>query len=160
MPPAKPRDFGIVGRPLGAVVPAAVVVRPVAVVLLVRLVVLLVVAYEVAQCESVMGGDEVDAGPGRRPRRPWISADPENREAKFGRWPSSPFQNLRTVSRYWSFHSAQPGGKLPTWYPSLPVSQGSAINLTADSAGSCAIASRKPACSVYSPLTRAKVVAR
>jgi len=70
---------------------------------------------------------------GRRPRRPWMSAEPENREAKTGRRPSSPFQNLRTVSRYWSFHSAQPGGKLPTWYPPAPGSQGSAISLTADS---------------------------
>ena len=27
----------------------------------------------------------------------------------------SPFQKLRTVSRNWSFHSAHPGGKPPTW---------------------------------------------
>jgi hypothetical protein len=79
-----------------------------------------------------MGGTKLMLAQGRRPQ-PWMSADPENREAKAGRWPSLPFQNLRTVSRYWSFHSAQPGGKLPTWYPPVPVS-GARIGLTADSA--------------------------
>src|SRR5262249_23617530 len=45
-------------------VPAVVVRRAVAIVLAVRLVVLLVVADEVVQRETVMRGDEVDAGPG------------------------------------------------------------------------------------------------
>ncbi len=54
----------VVGRALDAAVPAQVVVVAVAVALLVRLVVLVVVGPEVHQREAVMGGDEVDAGPG------------------------------------------------------------------------------------------------
>ncbi|MNN97931.1 hypothetical protein D3C81_2171960 [compost metagenome] len=51
---------------------------------------------------------------GRRPR--WLNISPEAvmRLAKSATWPSSPFQNARTVSRNLSFHSTQPGGKLPT----------------------------------------------
>ena len=55
---------GVVGRPLHAVVPRAVVVVAVAVLLAVRLVVLLVVRDEVGQGEAVVAGDEVDAGEG------------------------------------------------------------------------------------------------
>ena len=58
----------VVGRPLGAAVPGAVVVGPVAVVLAVRLVVLLVVGDEVVQREAVVRGDEVD----RRERPPAV----------------------------------------------------------------------------------------
>ena len=53
-------DLGVVGRPLDAAVPRAVVVGAVAVVLEVGLVVLLVVGDEVGEREAVVGGDEVD----------------------------------------------------------------------------------------------------
>ncbi len=53
-------DGGIVGRALGAAIPAEVVVAPVAVVLAVRLVVLAVVADQVGEGEPVVAGDEVD----------------------------------------------------------------------------------------------------
>src|SRR6266496_893988 len=56
--------LGVVGRPLGAAVPGAVVVAAVAVVLAVGLVVLLVVADQVVEGEAVVSGDEVDAGVG------------------------------------------------------------------------------------------------
>src|SRR5690606_6060266 len=59
---AKPDDLRIVRRPLDAAVPALVVVGAVAVLLAVGLVVLVVVADEVLQRETVMAGDEVDAG--------------------------------------------------------------------------------------------------
>ena len=55
-------DLGVVGLPLDAAVPGAVVVGAVLVVLEVGLVVLLVVGDEVAQREAVVGGDEVDRG--------------------------------------------------------------------------------------------------
>ena len=48
-------------RPLHAAVPAAVVVRAVAIVLPVRLVVLAIVGHEVVEGEAVVAGDEVDA---------------------------------------------------------------------------------------------------
>ena len=53
-------DRRVVGRPLDAAVPRAVVGLAVAVVLAVRVVVLLVVRDEVGQREAVVGGDEVD----------------------------------------------------------------------------------------------------
>jgi hypothetical protein len=59
---AQREDLRIVGRPLDAAVPAAVVVGAVAAVLAVGLVVLLVVGDEVAQREAVVRGDEVDRG--------------------------------------------------------------------------------------------------
>ncbi len=62
LPQSQRADFRIVGRPLGAAVPAAVVILAVAVVVLVRFVVLLVVAHQVAQREAVVRGDEIDAG--------------------------------------------------------------------------------------------------
>ena len=62
LPPAQRDDRRIVGRALDAVVPGAVVVRPVAVALQVRLVVLAVVGDEVGEREAVVGGDEVDRG--------------------------------------------------------------------------------------------------
>src|SRR5262249_21085324 len=55
------------GRPLDAAIPAEIAVVPVAILLAVRLVVLLVVADEIGEGEPVMGGDEVDAGPGATP---------------------------------------------------------------------------------------------
>ena len=59
-------DRRIVARTLDAVVPAQVVVRPVAIVLAVGLVVLLRVGDEVAQGKAVVGDDEIDAlGRGR-----------------------------------------------------------------------------------------------
>ena len=60
LPVAQRVHGGVVGRPLGAAVPAAVVVGAVAVPLPVRLVVLLVVRDEVGEREAVVGGDEVD----------------------------------------------------------------------------------------------------
>src|SRR5262249_40815458 len=57
-------DRRVLGRPLDAAIPAEIAVVPVAILLAVRLVVLLVVADEVGEGEPVMGGDEVDAGPG------------------------------------------------------------------------------------------------
>ena len=57
---------GIVGRPLDTVIGAVIGVGPVAIVLAIGLVVLVAVADEILQCETVMGGDEIDA----RPRPP------------------------------------------------------------------------------------------
>src|SRR4051794_30634576 len=57
-------DLRIVGRAFDAAVPGAVVGRAVVVVLAVRLVVLLVVRDEVAKCEAVVRGDEVDRSEG------------------------------------------------------------------------------------------------
>src|SRR6185312_4808146 len=59
--------LGVVGRALAAAIPAEIGIVAVAVAFVVRLVVLVVVADEVAQREPVMGGDEVDAGPGPPP---------------------------------------------------------------------------------------------
>src|SRR5205823_11596248 len=55
------QDRGVVGVTLGAAVPGAVVVAAVAAVLAIGLVVLLVVAHEVVEGETVVAGDEVDA---------------------------------------------------------------------------------------------------
>ncbi|CKW40090.1 Uncharacterised protein [Mycobacterium tuberculosis] len=52
---------------------------------------------------------------GRRPRLLKRSALAVTQDASLGAMASSPFQNARTVSRNWSFHSAHPGGKPPTW---------------------------------------------
>ena len=83
------------------------------VVLAVRLVVLLVVGDEVVQREAVVGGDEVDAGPG--PAALWlnVSAEAQSRGA-MALTGAAPRQKSRTSSRNLSFHSAQPGGKPPT----------------------------------------------
>ena len=40
--------------------------------------------------------------------------EPATREASSDTSPLSPFQKRRTESRYWAFHSAQPGGMLPS----------------------------------------------
>ena len=61
LPRPQLQDLGVVGRPLDAAVPRAVVVGAVAVPLPVRLVVLVVVRDEVRQGEAVVGRDEVDA---------------------------------------------------------------------------------------------------
>ena len=55
-------DVGIVGRAFMAAIVAVVVVGAVAIVLAIGLVVLLVVAEEIGQRETVMDGDVVDAG--------------------------------------------------------------------------------------------------
>src|SRR6266478_1568741 len=73
---------------------------------------------------------------------------------------TSPFQKARTSSRNLSFHSAQPGGNSPTWYPPGPQSQGSAINLTVFKTGSWVQAFRNPLW-LSNPLgSRAKMVPR
>ena len=61
------------------------------------------------------GVDRVTEANGRRPR--WLYRSPEavRRLASSASSPSSPFQKARTLSRNLSFHSAQPGGKPPTW---------------------------------------------
>ena len=60
--PAQRNDRGVVGRALMAAIVAVVVVGAVAIVLAVGLVVLLVVAEQVGQRETVMDGDVIDAG--------------------------------------------------------------------------------------------------
>ena len=60
-------DVGIVGRAFGAAIPGMIVGGAVLVIFAVRLVVFLVVGDEVFEGEAVMGGDEIYAGPGRRP---------------------------------------------------------------------------------------------
>src|SRR5262249_19433719 len=55
-------DIGIVGRALDAAIVAVIVVGAVAIVLAIGLVVLLVVAEEIHQRETVMHGDVIDAG--------------------------------------------------------------------------------------------------
>jgi len=59
------------------------VIVAVAVLLPVRFVVLVVVADQIAQRESVMCRDEVDAGMGPRPLCPYKSLDPDRREGHF-----------------------------------------------------------------------------
>ena len=58
---AQREDLGIGGWPLGSAIPTVVRVVAVAVFLPVGFVVLLVMAHEVAQCEAVMAGDEIQA---------------------------------------------------------------------------------------------------
>src|SRR5687767_1573624 len=67
LPLAQPAHRLVVGTPLGAVVPGAVVRMPVLVALAVRLIVLVVVGHEVHQREAVVRGNEVDARPGLTP---------------------------------------------------------------------------------------------
>src|SRR5687768_737683 len=52
---------------------------------------------------------------GRRPLAPYRSDEPVSLRANSPISPPSPRQYARIVSRYLSFHSAQPVGKLPTW---------------------------------------------
>src|ERR1700749_3847610 len=59
---------------------------------------------------------------GLRPLPPYRPVDPVRRGANSPISPPSPFQHARIVSRYLSFHSAHPTGKLPTWYPPSPRS--------------------------------------
>ena len=90
-------DLRVVGLPLDAVVPGAVVVRPVAVVLEVGGVVLLVVGDEVAQGEAVRG-DEVDAR--ERPAAVVLVEVARASQAPGDSPPSaSPRQRSRIVSR-------------------------------------------------------------
>src|SRR5262249_21960512 len=62
LPLAQGQDGLIVGWPVDAAVPAIVVAAAVAVLLAVGLVVLAIVADEIVESESIMAGDEVDAG--------------------------------------------------------------------------------------------------
>src|SRR5205085_1401071 len=57
---AQGEHLGIVGRALGAAIPAAVLIEAVAIVFAVGFVVLLVVGNEIEQGEAVVAGDEVD----------------------------------------------------------------------------------------------------
>ncbi len=52
---------------------------------------------------------------GFRPSSWYRSLDPLNRVANSATVPPSPFQYVRTQSRYLPFHSVQRTGKLPTW---------------------------------------------
>src|SRR3954465_4785880 len=60
---AQGNDLRIVRRSLGAAVPGVIVAVAIAIVLAIGLVVLVVVRNEIIEIETVMGGDEVDAGP-------------------------------------------------------------------------------------------------
>src|SRR5690606_17394401 len=59
---AKGDNFRVVGRAFVTAVPTVVVVGTVAVAFLIRLVVLAVIRHKIVQAESVVAGDEVDAG--------------------------------------------------------------------------------------------------
>ena len=61
LPVSQPLNDGICGRPLNPAIPAVVLVKAVAVPLAVRLVVLLIVAYQVSQSESIVARDEIHA---------------------------------------------------------------------------------------------------
>ena len=87
----------------------------VAIVLAVGLVVLVVVGDDVVSVKPSCAVMKLTLAQGLRPRRLNLSAEAQSRAASSGGIASSPFQNARTVSRKRSFHSAQPGGKPPTW---------------------------------------------
>ena len=93
LPLAELDDFGIVSRAFDAHVPGVIVVGAVAIVFAVRLVVLLVVADQIVERESVVRGDEIDAG-GRAAAVPLvqIAASRSSRYARSDSWPSSLFQ--------------------------------------------------------------------
>ena len=69
-------------------IPTVIGVMAVAIILAIRFVMLVVIADDVVQREAVMGRDEVNA-------RLRFATDGARR-------PSSPFQNRRITSRYWS----------------------------------------------------------
>ena len=58
------------------------------------------------------------------------------------------------------FHSVQSTGKLPTWYPPGPTSQGSAMSFTWDSTGSWWMMSKKAERRFTSQNSRASADAR
>ena len=115
LPPAQRDDLRVVGLALDAVVPRPVVVGAVAVVLAVGLVVLLVVADQVAQGEAVVRGHEVDRGV-RRPAVVGVEVGRARQPGRDGRGcrEERPRQKSRTASRNWSFHSIHGGGNSPT----------------------------------------------
>src|SRR5688500_15922870 len=51
----------VVGRSLGPTVPTVVLVGAVLIIVTIRVVVLVIVADQVVQCEAIMAGDEIDA---------------------------------------------------------------------------------------------------
>ncbi len=113
---AQREDLRVVGLALDPVVPGPVVVGAVAVVLAVGLVVLGLVADQVAHGEAVVRGDEVDRGV----RRPAVVGVQVARAGQPGgdrpdRRRAAPRQKSRIASRNLSFHSAQGGGNSPTW---------------------------------------------
>src|SRR5215510_5531396 len=61
LPVAQRIDLRVVGRTFGAAIPRLIIVVAVAIVVAVQLVVFLVVADQIGQCESIMGCNEVDA---------------------------------------------------------------------------------------------------
>src|SRR5262245_289217 len=61
LPVAQRIDLQVVGRTFGAAIPRLIIVVAVAIVVAVQLVVFLVVADQIGQCESIMGCNEVDA---------------------------------------------------------------------------------------------------
>ena len=61
LPLAKLDDFGFITQAFRAAVPAQIGVRPVGVVLLVGAIMLTVVADKICECETVMGGHEIQA---------------------------------------------------------------------------------------------------
>ena len=92
-----------------------IIVVAVAVFFAVRLVMLLVVADEIVEGEAVVRGDEIDARVGTAAAVLVEIGASRQAIGEFADPPSSPFQKLRTASRYLPFHSAQRTGKLPTW---------------------------------------------
>ena len=130
-------DRRVVGRPLGAAVPAVVVVGAVAVVLAVGLVVLVVVADQVVQREAVVAGDEVDAGV-RLAAAPLVQVAASRSGAWRTRWPcrrrpSRSGGRCRGTCR--STRSTAPGSCPPGSRPA-PTSHGSAISFTCERTGS------------------------
>ncbi len=108
-------DLSIVRGTLVAVVVTTIVVVAIPVVLAIGIIVFLVIGNEVIQREAVMGGDEVDARP--RAASAKIVDVARTKEARgeilravVGVEPVFP----RRVAIF-VVHSAQPGGKPPTW---------------------------------------------
>src|SRR5581483_4672718 len=64
LPQPQGQDIRIGGLALHPAVPTVIVIGAIAVVLKIRLVMLGVVADQVMECESIVTGDEVDAGAG------------------------------------------------------------------------------------------------
>jgi hypothetical protein len=103
--------FRIVGRAFRTVIPRVIIVVPVAIIFAVGFVVFVVVADEIVEGEAVVRGDEVDAGIGAAPAVLVKIGASRQAIASSPILPSSPFQKLRTASRYLPFHSAQRTGK-------------------------------------------------
>lgn len=91
-----------------------VVIMAVAIVLAVLFIVLALMADEIEQGETVMGGKEIDAAAFKRPWREKIGEEPDSALASAPVMPASPRQNRRMSSRARSFHSRKLSGKLPS----------------------------------------------